>query len=167
MELRNVTGTGENGRIVRADVENYKPGTGSGAPALAPGKEAYQDEPLSQMRKTIAKRLSQSIGPIPTFYLTIECDMTRMMELRERANRALEKEGAIGRLHEELRLIAGRLVFGDGSTEAGGRPDTPNSGFSVENDSGVVLSRSNTPSVRLRKRIGTTSSEVTSSWRGR
>jgi pyruvate dehydrogenase E2 component (dihydrolipoamide acetyltransferase) len=45
------------------------------------------------MRKTIAKRLAQSIGPIPTFYLTIECDMTRMTELRERTNRVLEKDG--------------------------------------------------------------------------
>jgi pyruvate dehydrogenase E2 component (dihydrolipoamide acetyltransferase) len=45
------------------------------------------------MRKTIAKRLAQSIGPIPTFYLTIECDMTRMAEMRERTNVVLEKDG--------------------------------------------------------------------------
>jgi pyruvate dehydrogenase E2 component (dihydrolipoamide acetyltransferase) len=45
------------------------------------------------MRKTIAKRLVQSIGPVPTFYLTIEVDMTRMMELRERVNQKLEQDG--------------------------------------------------------------------------
>jgi pyruvate dehydrogenase E2 component (dihydrolipoamide acetyltransferase) len=45
------------------------------------------------MRKTIAKRLAQSIGPIPTFYLTIEVDMTRTMDARERVNERLEKDG--------------------------------------------------------------------------
>jgi pyruvate dehydrogenase E2 component (dihydrolipoamide acetyltransferase) len=49
--------------------------------------------PVTQMRKAIAKRLVQSIGPVPTFYLTIEADMTRLMELRERSNRYLEREG--------------------------------------------------------------------------
>jgi pyruvate dehydrogenase E2 component (dihydrolipoamide acetyltransferase) len=56
------------------------------------GTEA-EEVPVSQMRKTIAKRLVQSIGPVPTFYLTIEVDMTRLLELRERANRHLEKDG--------------------------------------------------------------------------
>ncbi len=45
--------------------------------------EAFQDVPLSQIRKTIARRLSQSIGPIPTFYLTTEVDMERARDARE------------------------------------------------------------------------------------
>jgi pyruvate dehydrogenase E2 component (dihydrolipoamide acetyltransferase) len=45
------------------------------------------------MRKTIAKRLVTSIGPVPTFYLTVDVDMTRMMDARERMNASLEKQG--------------------------------------------------------------------------
>ena len=45
----------------------------------------YTDQPLTQIRKTIAKRLAESIGPIPTFYLTAEFDMTRAVEMRTQA----------------------------------------------------------------------------------
>ncbi|MBR9988417.1 MAG: pyruvate dehydrogenase complex dihydrolipoamide acetyltransferase [Gemmatimonadetes bacterium] len=109
VELSAVEGTGPGGRITKRDIEaaaqagpSAKQGADAGAepsaaaPAAAPRVARGPDTeevPLTQMRKTIAKRLAQSIGPIPTFYLTIECDMTRTMELRERANRALEKEG--------------------------------------------------------------------------
>jgi pyruvate dehydrogenase E2 component (dihydrolipoamide acetyltransferase) len=53
----------------------------------------YSDVPLTQIRKTIAKRLSQSIGPIPTFYLTSEVDMERVWEARE----SLREAGQRGR----------------------------------------------------------------------
>ncbi len=83
---------------------------GAGAPGPAAGAGAgggvagrfvqpvYQgpeveEVPVTQMRKTIAKRLVTSIGPVPTFYLTVDVDMTRMMEARERMNAALEKQG--------------------------------------------------------------------------
>ena len=52
-------------------------------PAAASGGPAYTDVPLTQIRKTIAKRLSQSLGPIPTFYLTTEVDMERASEARD------------------------------------------------------------------------------------
>ena len=64
------------------------------AVVMAPG-EAYRDVPLTQLRKTIAKRLVQSIGPIPTFYLTTEVDMERVWEAREALN-AGAKKGAEG-----------------------------------------------------------------------
>jgi pyruvate dehydrogenase E2 component (dihydrolipoamide acetyltransferase) len=51
------------------------------APAI-PREGDYHDEPLSNIRKVIAKRLGESIGPIPTFYLTAELDLTRVMEMR-------------------------------------------------------------------------------------
>jgi pyruvate dehydrogenase E2 component (dihydrolipoamide acetyltransferase) len=57
---------------------------------MVPG-EAYRDVPLSQIRKTIAKRLVQSIGPVPTFYLTTEVDMERVWEARERSMRELAR----------------------------------------------------------------------------
>jgi pyruvate dehydrogenase E2 component (dihydrolipoamide acetyltransferase) len=57
----------------------------------APGAEqSYTDVPLTQIRKTIARRLAQSIGPIPTFYLTSEVDMERVWEARESLRAATE-----------------------------------------------------------------------------
>ena len=54
----------------------------------APAAGAFHDVPLTQIRKTIAKRLAQSIGPVPTFYLTTEVDMERAAEAREALNGA-------------------------------------------------------------------------------
>jgi pyruvate dehydrogenase E2 component (dihydrolipoamide acetyltransferase) len=120
VELSAVEGTGPGGRITKRDIEAAAEGgtgkaeggaasdeaadedkaaaagagrTAGGVAAPARGGPDSEEVPVTQMRKTIAKRLAQSIGPIPTFYLTIECDMTRMTELRERTNRALEKDG--------------------------------------------------------------------------
>ena len=82
LDLGSVAGSGPEGRIIMRDVEN----AGS-APSLAPravmSGAGFTDIPLSQMRKTIAKRLVQSIGPIPTYYLTAEADMERVAEARE------------------------------------------------------------------------------------
>jgi pyruvate dehydrogenase E2 component (dihydrolipoamide acetyltransferase) len=54
------------------------------------------------MRKTIAKRLATSIGPVPTFYLTTECDMTRLLGARETANAQLEKDGIKASINDFL-----------------------------------------------------------------
>jgi len=107
IDLGAMTGTGPEGRIVLRDVETAKagaparpsvrPGVAPAAPApsvprtparavLVPTGESFADVPLSQMRKTIAKRLVQSIGPVPTFYLTAEADMERAAEAREALN---------------------------------------------------------------------------------
>jgi len=92
VDLGTLQGSGPNGRIIKRDVENAPaggaPSAGAGRAAAAPSAPAisregdYQDVPLNNIRKVIAKRLSESIGPIPTFYLTVELDLTRVMEMR-------------------------------------------------------------------------------------
>jgi pyruvate dehydrogenase E2 component (dihydrolipoamide acetyltransferase) len=89
LDLGMVQGSGPGGRIVKRDIEAaiQAGGARAAAPAAAPRRivrdgEPYHDEPLSQMRKTIAKRLSESIGPVPTFYLTAEFDLERAAEMR-------------------------------------------------------------------------------------
>ena len=93
IELSLVRGSGPGGRIVKRDIESAmaaaqaKPKPAAAA-AKAPAKRLisregdYQDIPLSQIRKTIARRLAESIGPVPTFYLTTEFDMGRASEMR-------------------------------------------------------------------------------------
>ncbi len=96
LDLGGVHGTGPDGRIVQRDVESapvsarVTPGTPLPArpPARLPGGTPFTDTPLTQIRKTIAKRLAQSIGPVPTFYLTAEVDMERTWEAREDLNGA-------------------------------------------------------------------------------
>jgi pyruvate dehydrogenase E2 component (dihydrolipoamide acetyltransferase) len=110
ISLESVNGSGPNGRIIRRDIEaaavpanqtsapSAAPRETSGAAAAAPSSATrptapsapamviegdFKDVPLTQMRKTIARRLGESIGPIPTFYLTTEIDMTKVGELRE------------------------------------------------------------------------------------
>lgn len=95
VDLQVVQGSGPGGRIVKRDVEAAKV-TGVSAPAAAlwsPDEAEYEDVPTSQMRKTIAKRLVTSIGPVPTFYLTVDVDMGRVMEARRSINAMLEKDG--------------------------------------------------------------------------
>ena len=92
VSLGAIQGSGPGGRIIKRDIENAPsaanavatPGASAAArPAPRPAFEGdHQDVPLSQIRKIIAKRLGESIGPIPTFYLTVELDLTRVMEMR-------------------------------------------------------------------------------------
>jgi pyruvate dehydrogenase E2 component (dihydrolipoamide acetyltransferase) len=88
VELASVAGSGPGGRIIRRDVEGATAGgakAGASAPAAkprVPREGDFQDVPLTQIRKTIAKRLVESIGPIPTFYLTAEFDLSRVTEMR-------------------------------------------------------------------------------------
>ena len=82
--LDQLQGSGPGGRIIKRDIEAA--GVQSQSPSaerLAPRPGvAFEDVPLSQLRKTIARRLAESIGPIPTFYLTAEYDLSRVAELR-------------------------------------------------------------------------------------
>ncbi len=96
LELKSVQGSGPGGRITKRDIEaaaSQPAPAAARAPARAPSGADYEDIPLSQMRKTIAKRLATSIGPIPTFYLTIEVDMSHLQGARERVNARLEAQG--------------------------------------------------------------------------
>ena len=86
LDLQGVQGSGPGGRIIKRDIEaavasgsvKQQPTAGR----FVPAGEDYRDAPLTQIRKTIARRLSESIGPIPTFYLTAEFDMERVAEMR-------------------------------------------------------------------------------------
>ena len=86
IQLGAVQGTGPGGRIVKRDIENARvAGVAAGRSAAADRLATegdYKDVPLTQIRKTIARRLSESNGPIPTFFLTAEFDATRAAELR-------------------------------------------------------------------------------------
>ncbi len=79
-----IKGTGEGGRITKADIENYNPNAGGGASGVfVSGVESYEDIPNSQMRKTIARRLSESKFSAPEFYLTMEINMDKAIEVRK------------------------------------------------------------------------------------
>jgi pyruvate dehydrogenase E2 component (dihydrolipoamide acetyltransferase) len=97
-DISKIAGTGEYGRVTKHDVENYKPATSSATPtktgaAVAPvvlpqvvGQESFEEVTLSQMRKTIAKRLSESMYTAPHFYLTMEINMDKAIEARKSMN---------------------------------------------------------------------------------
>jgi pyruvate dehydrogenase E2 component (dihydrolipoamide acetyltransferase) len=96
VDLSRVSGSGPGGRVVKRDVEAARTAAPvASAPATTWTADAaeFEDVPTSQMRKTIAKRLVTSIGPVPTFYLTVDVDMGRVMEARASINALLEKEG--------------------------------------------------------------------------
>ncbi len=78
VDLQQIAGSGPEGRIIRRDVEQWQPGVAAALPS-----EGFTDVALSPVRKTIARRLVQSIGPIPTYYLTTEADMERAWDARE------------------------------------------------------------------------------------
>ncbi|WP_339655355.1 pyruvate dehydrogenase complex dihydrolipoamide acetyltransferase, partial [uncultured Salegentibacter sp.] len=100
IDLSGVKGSGGNGRIVKKDIEDYKPSDkpaaakekSKGDAAAAPqpyvpaGEESFEEIKNSQMRKTIAKRLGESKFNAPHYYLTIEVDMSNAMASRKQIN---------------------------------------------------------------------------------
>ncbi len=94
VDLKSLQGSGPGGRVVKRDLEGAStPAAVTPLPAPRPlgprsplperSGAAYEDVPLTQIRKTIAKRLATSLGPIPHFFLTTEVDMERAAEARE------------------------------------------------------------------------------------
>ena len=100
--LGDIKGSGEGGRIVKRDVENHTPSqaqpaaasskAGSAQPQVVlpsvVGEESFEEKKVSQMRKTIAKRLSESKFTAPHFYLTMDIDMDKAVEARKSINEA-------------------------------------------------------------------------------
>lgn len=89
IDIQAVAGTGENGRIVKRDVDHYVPYTPANKPVVMPshtGEVSYTDEPISQMRKTIARRLAESKFTAPHFYLTLDIDMSNAIATRKALN---------------------------------------------------------------------------------
>ncbi|MBS1584545.1 MAG: pyruvate dehydrogenase complex dihydrolipoamide acetyltransferase [Bacteroidetes bacterium] len=93
IDLQDVKGSGDNGRIIKRDVDSYVP-PAKGAPKAAAqvmqfapvGEERYTDKPLSQMRRVIAQRLAESKFSAPHFYLTMSIKMDTAMEARKAIN---------------------------------------------------------------------------------
>ncbi len=114
VDLAGVTGSGPNGRIVKADVEGAKPGAAPAvqpaaaaapapsAPAAAPAEHKpvwwdesipHEEEKLSNIRKTIARRLTESKQTVPHIYLTVDIRLDALLKLRGELNKALEARG--------------------------------------------------------------------------
>ncbi|MEO1414115.1 MAG: pyruvate dehydrogenase complex dihydrolipoamide acetyltransferase [Bacteroidota bacterium] len=94
IDLALVSGTGDNGRIVKRDIENYVPSAAPAATAAAPavqfatvnGVESFEEVRVSQMRKVIARRLGESKYSAPHFYLTMEINMDKVFVARKSMN---------------------------------------------------------------------------------
>ena len=87
INLAQVNGTGEHGRIIKRDIEQFVPGAAASAPVFqSVGTEVFESVPNSQMRKTIAKRLGESKFTAPHYYLTVELDMDHAMAARAAIN---------------------------------------------------------------------------------
>jgi pyruvate dehydrogenase E2 component (dihydrolipoamide acetyltransferase) len=111
IELSRIIGSGPHGRIIARDVEQAKSGKGlkapaaapTAAPALAPSMSdkqilalyepgSYEIVPHDNMRRTIAQRLTAAVQSVPTFYLTIDCDIGKLLAAREEINAAAPKD---------------------------------------------------------------------------
>lgn len=103
IDLRNISGSGPQGRIIKRDIEEALAGGGAKPAAAAKtftpstivGAAGYSDEPTSKMRQVIATRLAESIGPIPTFYLTVEIEMDNVLATRKQMNAVLDDDAKI------------------------------------------------------------------------
>jgi len=116
VDLSTVSGSGPEGRVIKRDLATVGPsdsrtvGQSATRPTVrASDRPAYEDIPLTQIRKTIAKRLVQSIGPIPTFYLTSEVDMERVAEARGALNEAAGEQGKVSFNDIVLKAVATAL----------------------------------------------------------
>jgi pyruvate dehydrogenase E2 component (dihydrolipoamide acetyltransferase) len=111
IELGRINGSGPHGRVIARDVDEAKSGKGlkapaaapAGAPSIAPSMSdkqvralfedgSYEVIPHDGMRRTIAQRLTASVQTVPHFYLTIDCDIGKLLEAREQINGAAPKD---------------------------------------------------------------------------
>ncbi|KAG5440072.1 hypothetical protein PCK2_000584 [Pneumocystis canis] len=84
ISLKDIKGTGPGGRIIKSDLKNYKPAS-TIQPATTPSN-LYTDIPLTQIRRTIARRLTESVQNTPHFYITVTVLMDEVLKLRETIN---------------------------------------------------------------------------------
>jgi pyruvate dehydrogenase E2 component (dihydrolipoamide acetyltransferase) len=133
INLNTVSGSGPGGRIVKRDIEaalsagaQGQPEAGAAQPAPAPqlrvvgpqpapapaaveGASPYRDEPITEMRRTIARRLVTSLGPVPHFFLTAEIEMDRAVDLRRQINE-LDPELKISINDVIIKVVATTLI---------------------------------------------------------
>jgi pyruvate dehydrogenase E2 component (dihydrolipoamide acetyltransferase) len=90
VDISKVSGSGDNGRIVKRDIENFSPAASGSKPSVSipaiVGTESFDDVTVSQMRKAIARRLSESKNGAPHFYLTMSINMDKVIEARKVMN---------------------------------------------------------------------------------
>ncbi len=184
IDLRSLSGSGPSGRIIKRDIEAAMKAAGESArqPAAQPtqrhlraveagaqpaqqpataGASAYRDEPMTEMRRTIARRLVTSLGPVPHFFLTTEIEMDRAAEIRRSINE-LDPELKISINDLIIKVAAAALIqhpqvnasFQEKAVRYYERADI---GVAVAIEDGLI-----TPIVRSadRKRLGEIAAEV-------
>jgi pyruvate dehydrogenase E2 component (dihydrolipoamide acetyltransferase) len=91
IDISRVSGTGPNGRVLKADVEAAaRAGTAAGAAMAVPTGAAFEDSQHTNTRRVIAQRLSEAKRSVPHFYLTIECDVDALLAARKQANEMID-----------------------------------------------------------------------------
>ncbi len=124
VDLAKVSGTGPGGRVVKKDIEAAAARTSAppeppapDIPAASVGRSAPAQEaaavevPHTQIRRTVARRLSASLGPVPHFFLTIRIDMTRVLAARKTVNDLLEEDGGKASINDfVIRAAAAALM---------------------------------------------------------
>jgi pyruvate dehydrogenase E2 component (dihydrolipoamide acetyltransferase) len=128
LNLNNLKGSGPGGRIIKRDIEVALADKKSAAPVTQPpavpeieqpavqtilpttSVMPFRDEPTTQMRRTIAARLAESIGPVPTFYLTVEIEMDKAADLRKQINVALPEEQKVSLNDIVIKAAAAALM---------------------------------------------------------
>jgi pyruvate dehydrogenase E2 component (dihydrolipoamide acetyltransferase) len=99
LDLANITGTGPNGRIVKADIDTAKLSPRAAPVAVGtpsadiPASEAYEIVKMSTMRKVIAGRMAHSKSNVPHFYATVDCEIDELLKVRKALNERGEKSG--------------------------------------------------------------------------
>ncbi len=86
IDIAAIAGSGENGRIIKSDIENFKPASVNTGAVYVGGTESYDEINVSQMRKTIAARLAESKFTAPHFYLTMQINMDQALAARSAMN---------------------------------------------------------------------------------
>jgi pyruvate dehydrogenase E2 component (dihydrolipoamide acetyltransferase) len=121
LDLRTLHGSGPNGRIIKRDIEAALSESKQVAafpraveplrfqPSVVASASAYRDEPASEIRRTIARRLVTSIGPVPHFFLTSEIEMDRAVEMRRGIN-ALDPDLKISINDIIIKVVASALI---------------------------------------------------------
>ncbi|MBV8938810.1 MAG: pyruvate dehydrogenase complex dihydrolipoamide acetyltransferase [Alphaproteobacteria bacterium] len=119
VSLAEISGSGPHGRVVKADVESFLASGGAGRGAVRRNPQEFTKIPNNNMRKVIARRLTESKSQVPHFYLTVECELDRLLDLRKQLNEAAEKNAGAA-----VRGVPGeqpKARSGD-SPKAGGKP---------------------------------------------
>jgi pyruvate dehydrogenase E2 component (dihydrolipoamide acetyltransferase) len=114
IDLHHVEGTGPNGRVIKADVESFAPKTTT-APVAIFNVSGYEDVKLTNMRKVIANRLTESKQSIPHFYLTVKCELDNLLAMRSDINVSREKNARISVNDFVIKALSMALITTEGA----------------------------------------------------